>query len=57
MAKLATVGAVAEGGFLYYLFRDNSKQNKEVKRHIKYLPIMSKKSIYDYHVVTIDNVN
>ena len=57
MAKLATVGAVAEGGFLYYLFRDNSKQNKKVKRHIKYLPIMSRKSIYDYHVVTIDNVN
>jgi len=57
MAKLATVGAVAEGGFLYYLFRDNSKQNINVDRHIKYLPIMSKKSIYDYHVVTIDNVN
>jgi hypothetical protein len=46
---------MAEGGFLYYLFRDKNPKTKV--KEFNYKPIVKGESIYDYFVVTHDNVN
>jgi len=56
--KLAVtgVGAMVEGGFLYYLFK-NKDDGKDTTKHHKYEDPKPTKNIYDFKVVTNNNVN